>query len=108
MSMCPIYHLICTVLERDQRRYLLLVGEPEVVPEGREHVAVQRLGGLEVVRVLANGGNILGIQLDQVCAVGFDARRGDGLGEDGRASSDYTILAHTFEHGLWGISYCAS
>jgi len=61
---------------------LLLIRETEVNTEGREDKALELALCLETVAVLAEGSDVLSIQLDQVGAVGLDTGRGHGLGQD--------------------------
>lgn len=77
-----------TVTSHLYRKHLLLIGETEVLAEGRENVTLEGLGGGERIRVLLDSGEILIVQLDQVGAVGLDAGRSDGLGKDRRATSN--------------------
>jgi hypothetical protein len=61
---------------------LLLIGEAKVDSERRVDKALELAFGLEAIAVLAKGSHILSVQVDQVGAVGLDAGRGDGLGQD--------------------------
>lgn len=86
----PRYHqsFLYTVTSHLYRKHLLLIGETEVLAEGRENVTCEGLGGCQRVGVLLDGGDILGVQLDQVGAVGLDAGRSDGLGKDRRTTGN--------------------
>jgi hypothetical protein len=50
---------------------------------------LELLIGSQIIGVLLDGGQIIGVQVDQILAVGLDAGGSDGLGEDGRATSDW-------------------
>ena len=70
------------------RTQLLLIGETKVNTERREDKTLELVLGLELVAVLLDSSEILGVQLDQVGAVGLDAGWGDGLGQDGGTTGD--------------------
>lgn len=50
---------------------------------------MELLVGSQVIRVLLDGGQILGVQVDEILAVGLDASGGDRLGEDGGATGNW-------------------
>lgn len=64
-----------------------LVGEAKVNAKGRVHETLEGLGSGETVRVLGDGGHVLGIQLHQVTVI-LDTRGGDRLGENGGTTGD--------------------
>jgi hypothetical protein len=65
----------------------LLVGESKVNAKRRVDEALPLLLGDNVAGVVVQRLGVLGAQVDDF-AVGRDARRSDGLGEDGVSASD--------------------
>lgn len=78
----PSIHVASLSTILSGKESLLLIGEAEVDTERRVDKALELALGLEAIAVLAKGSQILGVQVDQVGAVGLNAGRGDGLGQD--------------------------
>lgn len=109
----PIYvrRLYQPALQSYATTQLLLIGETEVNTERREDKALELVFGLELVTVLLDSSEVLGIKVDQVGAVGLDAGWGDRLGQDGGATGDCDIVSRYSPWMFIGsrlITYCAS